>query len=139
MPITDAGKERMAELLNERGCIIEAVLMKSISLPVGLSRAIEDRLAAEQDAMRMKFVLEQEQSEAERKMIEAKGQRDANAILNEQLSEKILRLRAIEAFLMLAESPNSKIIITDAQSPLHMTVDPLQEDEKQGATSSSSP
>lgn len=121
-------KERMAELLNERGFIIEAVLMKSISLPVGLSRAIEDRLAAEQDAMRMKFVLEQKQSEAERKMIEAKGQRDANAVINEQLSEKILRLRAIEAFLMLAESPNSKIIITDSHSPLHMTVDPLEEE-----------
>lgn len=120
-------KERMAELLNERGFIIEAVLMKSISLPVGLSRAIEDRLAAEQDAMRMQFVLEQERSEAERKMIEAKGQRDANAVINEQLSEKILRLRAIEAFLLLAESPNSKIIITDPRSPMHMTIDPVEE------------
>ena len=115
--------ERMGELLNERGFIIEAVLMKSVRLPVGLSRAIEDRLSAEQDAMRMQFVLEQERSEAERKLIEAQGQRDANKVLSEGLTPNILKLRALETFLMLSDSPNAKVIITDSDSPLQMSLE----------------
>ena len=38
----------MTERLEGRGIIIESVLMKSIKLPDGLSRAIEDKLEAEQ-------------------------------------------------------------------------------------------
>ena len=49
-------RERMMELMGERGFVIESVLMKSISLPPGLSRAIEARLEAEQDSLRMKSV-----------------------------------------------------------------------------------
>lgn len=111
-------EKRMTELLGERGFVIEAVLLKSIRLPPGLSQAIEQRLAAEQDAMRMKFILQQERAEAERKKIEAQGIRDAQKILAEGLSEEILRLRAIEAFERLATSPNAKVIITDGQAPL---------------------
>lgn len=110
--------DRMTELLAKRGFIIEAVLLKSIRLPRGLSRSIEQRLSAEQDALRMKYILQQEHDEAKRKMIEAKGISDANKILNAQLTEKILRLRALEAFIALASSPNSKIVITDSKSPL---------------------
>jgi len=87
--------------------------MKSIKLPQGLYNSIEDRLEAEQDALRMKFILEQEALEAERKIIEAKGSRDAQLILSEGLSEEILKLRGIEAFLKLAESSGSKLIITN--------------------------
>lgn len=109
---------RMTEILQARGFIIEAVLLKSIRLPSGLSQSIEQRLSAEQDSMRMKFVLEQERSEAERKMIEAKGIRDAQLVLSEGLTEAILRLRAIEVFRDLATSNNAKVIITDPKSPL---------------------
>lgn len=115
-------QQRMSQLLNPRGFIIEAVLLKSIRLPQGLSQAIEQRLAAEQDAMRMTFVLERERREAERKMIEAEGTRDAQKVLAEGLSEAILRLRAIEAFQALAQSPNSKVIVTDSQRPLSVQV-----------------
>ena len=36
--------------LKDRGFVIEAVLLKSIVLPAGLTKAIEDKLEAEQDA-----------------------------------------------------------------------------------------
>ena len=111
-------QERMTEILSTRGFIVESVLMKSIRLPSGLSRSIEMRLEAEQDSMRMQFVLERERQEAERKMIEAQGTRDAQQVLSEGLTEQILRLRALEAFILLANSPNAKIIITDPKSPL---------------------
>lgn len=127
-------QERMTELLGERGFIIEAVLLKSIRLPAGLARSIEDRLSAEQDSMRMKFVLEQERQEAERKMIEATGERDANKILNEELSEQILRMRAIEAFLMLSESPNAKVIITSPHAPMHMNLEVEPEETPEAST-----
>jgi regulator of protease activity HflC (stomatin/prohibitin superfamily) len=54
--------------------------MKSIQLPNGLSSSIERKLQAEQDAMRMEFVLQQEKLEAERIIIEAKGTRDAQKL-----------------------------------------------------------
>jgi regulator of protease activity HflC (stomatin/prohibitin superfamily) len=111
-------RERMMELLGDRGFVIESVLMKSIALPGGLARAIEMRLEAEQDALRMKYVLESEQQEAERKRIEATGTRDAQKILSEGLTPQILKLRAIEAFRDLALSPNAKVIVTDGDGPL---------------------
>lgn len=109
---------RMDELLRPQGIIIEAVLMKSIQLPAGLASSIERKLQAEQDVMRMEFVLQQEQLEAERKVIEATGSKDAQIILSEGLTEEIIRIRNIEAFLELAKSSNSKIIVTDGKSPL---------------------
>lgn len=113
----------MSGILLERGIIIEAVLLKSIKLPPGLYNSIEHRLEAEQEALRMKFVLEQERREAERKVIEAKGNRDAQQILSEGLTSEILELRSIEAFLKLAESPGSKVIITNGESPFLVEAD----------------
>lgn len=112
-------KEKMAGNLDEKGITIEAVLMKTIKLPPGLYNSIENRLEAEQDALRMKFILEQERLEAERKIIEAKGSRDAQIILSEGLTEEILRLKQIEAFLKLAQSDGAKVIITGGgESPM---------------------
>lgn len=111
-------KEKMHELLDGSGIIIESVLMKSIKLPVGLASSIEQKLQAEQDAMRMKFVLEKEKLEAERKIIQAKGKRDAQKIVSEGLTEEILKLKSIEAFEELSKSNNAKVIITDGKAPL---------------------
>lgn len=114
-------EEQIAEVmnghLNERGIAIEAVLMKSILLPPGLYNSIESRLEAEQEVMRMGYLLQQEELEAKRKVIEAEGQRDAQKILSEGLSADIIELRSIEAFLKLAESPNGKVIITNGKAP----------------------
>ena len=106
----------MNTILNERGFIIEAVLLKSIRLPDGLSRAIESKLKAEQEAQQMEFVLQREKKEAERKTIEAAGTRDANKILSEGLTDKILELRKIEALQQISTSNNAKVIITDGKN-----------------------
>jgi regulator of protease activity HflC (stomatin/prohibitin superfamily) len=111
--IEDEIKNIMGKNLDDHGIVVEAVLMKSIKLPQGLYNSIEDRLEAEQDALRMQFILEQEKLEAQRKIIQAEGERDAQLIMAEGLSEEILKLRSIEAFLKLAESNGSKLIITD--------------------------
>lgn len=113
-------KIKMEENLKKQADGIEliAVLMKRIQLPNGLANSIERKLQAEQDAMRMEFVLQQAKLEAERKVINAEGERDAQKILSEGLTQEIIKIRSIEAFNKLSESPNSKIIITDGKTPL---------------------
>ncbi|MCZ8091350.1 prohibitin family protein [Flavobacterium sp.] len=111
-------KLKMGEVLSKQGIVIESVLMKSIQLPAGLANSVERKLQAEQDAMRMEFVLQQEKLEAERKIIEAKGTRDSQKIISEGLNSDIIKLRSIEAFMELSKSANSKVIITDGKTPM---------------------
>jgi prohibitin 1 len=110
-------QKRMDESLKDRGFHIERVLMKSIKLPAELSRAIERKLQAEQEAQQMEYILDRERKEAERRRIEAEGTREAQQILAEGLVREIIELRSIEAFRELANSPNTKIIITDGKTP----------------------
>lgn len=109
--IEDAIAELMTANLSERGFFIEGVLMKSISLPPGLYDAVEAKLAAEQDAQRMKFVLQRERLEADRKRIAAEGERDAQRALTTALTPEVIEWNRIEAFRELALSPNAKVII----------------------------
>lgn len=113
-------KIKMEENLSKQadGIQLIAVLMKSIQLPNGLANSIERKLQAEQDAMRMEFILQQAKLEADRKIIEAKGERDAQKILSEGLTDEIIQIRSIEAFKELSRSQNSKVIITDGKTPL---------------------
>ena len=107
----------MNKILKEQGIVIEAVLLKSIKLPSGLYTSIESRLEAEQSALRMQFILQQEELEAERKVIEAKGTRDAQLIMSEGLTPEIIKLKSIDAFIKLSESPGAKVIVTDGKAP----------------------
>ncbi len=109
---------QMSGLLLPRGFVIEAVLMKSIQLPGGLAKAIEQKLQSEQEAERMQFLIQREKLEADRKRIEAEGVRDSQKTIADGLSETVLRWKAIEAFRKLAESPNTKVVITDGKSPM---------------------
>ncbi len=113
------------------GIELIAVLMKSIRLPGGLASSVERKLQAEQDALRMEFVLKQEKLEAQRKIIKAKGERDAQIILSEGLTEGIIRIKAIDAFKQLSLSDNAKVIITDGKTPLFVN-DDSKKNEKKG-------
>jgi regulator of protease activity HflC (stomatin/prohibitin superfamily) len=73
-------EKRLAEVCEEKGFIIEAVLLKSISLPAGLTKSIETKLEAEQEALRMEFVLDRQKKEVERQIIEAEGAKKTNVI-----------------------------------------------------------
>ncbi len=111
-------RDQMMTLLDGKGIQIEAVLLKSIQMPPSLATAIEEKLEAEQQAQRMEFVLQEARQEAERKAIEATGVRDAQKIIAEGLDKNILQFKSIEAFLELAKSPNSKVIISDGDMPM---------------------
>ena len=115
---------RMNQILDERGLKVEAVLLKSIRLPAGLYAAIEEKLSAEQAAQRMTFVLQAEEQEAARRRIEAEGIRDAQRILQEGLSPEVLHWRSIEAFAEMADSPGTRVIITDGSGPFLINPEP---------------
>jgi regulator of protease activity HflC (stomatin/prohibitin superfamily) len=76
--------------IEPRGIIVEDILLRDVTLPAKLSDAIEEKLKAEQEAQRFDFILDKEKKEAQRKRTEAEGQRDAQRIINESLSDRYL-------------------------------------------------
>ncbi len=104
-------RDELASLVGPRGILIEAVPLRQIVLPAGLTASIEEKLKAEQESQRMMFVLKKEEQEAERKRIEAKGIADFQDIVSKGISENLLKWKGIEATEKLANSPNSKIVV----------------------------
>lgn len=99
----------------DRGIYLERVLLRSITLPDQLAKAIEAKLQSEQEAERMKFVLQREEQEALRKEIEAKGIREFQKIVSQGIDDNLLRWKGIEATEKLAGSANSKVVIVGGQ------------------------
>ncbi len=89
-------QERMVESIEPRGIAIEQVLLRNVTLPAKLSASIQEKLQAEQDAQKYDFILEKEKKEADRKRIEAEGQRDAQITISESLTPKYLQYMYIK-------------------------------------------
>ncbi|MCK5539169.1 MAG: prohibitin family protein, partial [Bacteroidales bacterium] len=86
----DKIRDNLVADLESRGIIIEEVLLRNVALPTSLAQAIQEKLQAEQEAQKYEFILQKEEKEKERKIIEAEGQRDAQKIINESLSTNYL-------------------------------------------------
>lgn len=86
-------RKRLAEVCDEKGFVIEAVLLKAITLPQGLTRSIEAKLEAEQDALRMEFVLDRQKKEMDRQLIEAEGAKK-NAIFQAEARAESVKIEA---------------------------------------------
>lgn len=97
--------------VGEKYIILDAVLIRSVTLPDNLRNAIEKKLEEEQLSLQYQYKIDRERQEAERRVIEAQAKADANKILNASLTDKILRDKGIEATLQLANSPNSKVVV----------------------------
>lgn len=95
----------------KRGLILEQLLVRNITLPQSVKVTIEQKINAEQDAQKMQFVLLKEKQEAERKRVEAQGIADYQRIINTGLTDQQLQYEQIKAYLELAKSPNSKVIV----------------------------
>jgi prohibitin 1 len=78
--------ERLEETLNPKYIIIEDVLLREIKLPAVLVVAIESKKAAEQAALEMEYVLQKEEQEKLRKIIEAQGIAEANSIIDKSIT-----------------------------------------------------
>jgi regulator of protease activity HflC (stomatin/prohibitin superfamily) len=107
-------KQIVAQLtnqLNQRGVVVESILLRDIQLPNTLRASIELKQQAEQEALAMSFRLQKEKQEAERKRIEAQGISDFQRIVAQGISSQLLEWKGIEATENLAKSPNAKIVV----------------------------
>jgi regulator of protease activity HflC (stomatin/prohibitin superfamily) len=59
--------DQLTSQLNQRGLIVENVLLRDIQLPATLKAAIEAKQQAEQESLAMNFRLQKETQEAQRK------------------------------------------------------------------------
>ena len=116
-------QQHLAELVEPRGILIEKVLLRKVMLPVTVRDAVEQKLKAEQDAERMKFVLQRENQEAERKRIEAAGIRDAQGIINQSLTDQYLHYLWVNT---LNQNPNVIYVATEANMPIFRSVTDTQ-------------
>ena len=104
-------KEELRRTLTPQGIVIESVQLRDIQLPAMLKASIEAKQQAEQDALRMSFILQKEKQEAERKRIEAQGISDFQRIVAQGISPQLLEWKGIEATEKLATSANSKVVV----------------------------
>jgi prohibitin 1 len=104
-------QDELTTQLAPRGVIIENVLLRDVQLPAMLKSSIEAKQQAEQDALRMSFILQKEKQEAERKRIEAQGIADFQKIVAQGISAQLLEWKGIEATEKLATSSNSKVVV----------------------------
>ena len=104
-------QDELTTQLAPRGVIVENVLLRDVQLPAMLKGSIEAKQQAEQDALRMSFILQKEKQEAERKRIEAQGIADFQKIVAQGISTQLLEWKGIEATEKLATSSNAKIVI----------------------------
>jgi len=103
--------ELFRKMSEGRGIITEAVLLRKIGLPAVVANAIQEKLKREQEAEQMKFVLQKESQEAERKRIEAQGVADFQRIVASGISQQLLEWKGIEATEKLALSANTKVVV----------------------------
>lgn len=103
--------ERARQLMGDRGITLDKILLRNVILPKKISDAIDEKLAADQDAQRMEFVLQKEHLEKERKIVEAEGIREANRIIAEGLTNSYIKWYRIEMLKQLVNSPNNTIVI----------------------------
>jgi len=104
-------QDRLTKQLAPHGVIVENVLLRDVQLPAMLKGSIEAKQQAEQDALRMNFILQKEKQEAERKRIEAQGIADFQKIVATGISNQLLEWKGIEATEKLATSANAKVVV----------------------------
>jgi len=120
----DEFQSRLFKAINDefttRGLVLEQLLIRNINLPTSVKESIESKINAEQESQKMRFVLDKERQEADRKRVEAQGIADYQRILTASLTDKLLQYEQIKAQKEIATSPNAKVIIMNgkANTPL---------------------
>ena len=90
---------------------VKDVLLRNIDLPKKVEEAIEDKIKAKQEAEKMKYVLQKEKLESERKIVEAKGIAQANKIISESLTPEYLSWYYIKTLEKMSEKTQTTIIL----------------------------
>ena len=131
-------QQQITESLRERfegsGFQLLSFDIRNVHFSPEYATAIEQKQIAQQQAEQMQFVLQKEQSEAERKKIEAEGvkqaaitqaqgEAEALRLINEQISRNpnLLSYRYIEKL-----SPNIRVMMVPSGSPFILNLESVQ-------------
>jgi prohibitin 1 len=104
--------------ISDKGFALDAVLLKSITMPPQIFQAVENKLKSEQESLQMEFVISKQKKEAERMQIEAEAIKNYNKTVSESMNDMMVKWNGIQVLKGLVTSPNSKVIITDGKSPM---------------------
>jgi regulator of protease activity HflC (stomatin/prohibitin superfamily) len=85
--IQDEINRKIKLLVEKDGFMIDEVVLRDVRFTPQFTKAIEDKQIAQQSAEQMKYTLEKEQKEAERKVIEATGRANAIEVINKALAQ----------------------------------------------------
>ena len=80
-------REGVDAAIKGRHIVLEAVLVRNVTLPVQLQAAITNKLEAEQSALKMKFVIAQQEAEDQKQLEETKASSERAKIQSEASSE----------------------------------------------------
>jgi len=128
----------MQEYLHPKGIICEDILIRDISLPPFITRAIESKKEREQEVQKQKAELERFRTEQQQKIAQAQAEReaaeeqsqkrrilaDAQAYEIERLNEAIaknpayVQLQALEALKAISKDPSSKLYFINGDTPM---------------------
>lgn len=90
-------KTLLTPVLMERGIIVDDIKLTTVTPPASVTSRIEAKVAADQDAKRMEFVLRQKELEAKAKVAEARGIAESQEIIQNKLTPLYVQYKWIEA------------------------------------------
>jgi regulator of protease activity HflC (stomatin/prohibitin superfamily) len=85
--IQDEINAKTKALVEKDGFVVDEVVLRDVRFTPEFAKAIEAKQIAQQSAEQMKYTLEKEQKEAERKVIEAQGRANAINVINKALAQ----------------------------------------------------
>jgi prohibitin 2 len=103
----------MSDSLKKSYIICDEVLLRNVQFSADFQQAIENKQIAQQEAQRMKYVLEKQELEKQRKIIEATGEAESLRLKGKALADNPLLIQYEYVKLL---SPNVQAIITDQNS-----------------------
>ena len=104
-------REGVLQKIAGKHLVVEALLIRNVELPEAIRTAIDQKLAAEQEVLKMKYVLEVTRAKADERRIDAQSISDYNKIVTGSLSPTILEYERIQQLQQLARSTNAKTVV----------------------------
>lgn len=104
-------REQLVSRASGKHITVEAVLIRNVELPPAIRLAIDQKLAAEQEVLKMEYVLKITRANADQRRVEAEGIADYNRTISKSLSPTILEFERIQQLEKLAASPNAKTVV----------------------------
>ncbi len=111
-------EDRLKNVFPKYNILLDSVLVRDVRVSDEFQKVLENKHIAQQEAERMKFVLEKEEKEKERKIIEAEGDAEAIRIKGRALAQNpaLIQYEYVQKI-----APNVQAIITDGRSIFSLT------------------